>query len=587
MKINRIFLASAILCGSAVGFSSCDEELDRPPVIEPMATYQPNTTIAELKEAYWQADNNYYTPILTTSKGDSIIIAGRVVSNDAAGNLYRQVIIEDETGAIDFSVTMNDINTKYYYGQEVRVNVTGMIIGKYSGLVRIGAIYNNGIGRMDEAQFTTHAQVNRLPNPALVDTALVTLEDLATYKATTEGLIRWQSRLVRLDRMKFNQGGRTMLGVPGTTSGTSVKLSDESGKTIELRTNNMSTLAGMTAPTGTGSVTAILGYFGSDWQLMLVDAAGLQGFDDTPSINPPNPGGEGDGSSANPFTVDAVTSGAASGTGVWVTGYIVGCIDTSDSNNYQYQFSAPFTGAANLLLAANPDEKILENCVPVQLSNGTTVRNELNLPANPTNHGKQVTIQGNVEKYFNQPGLKTTTSYNWGGTGGTGGGEVEDGQVIYTGLAQSAAECDWTFDNVTMPTELSYIWKWTEYNGNHYLNGSAYLDKVAYAAESYAVSPEIDLTAVTSATASFEHAAKFQTTLTTLCGFAVRESGASDWTPVAIPTWPAAGSWTFVNSGSIDLSAFAGKKIQVGLKYGSSASGADTWEIRNFKVTGK
>lgn len=426
MKLNKIFLASAILCGQAFLLSSCDDELDRPPVIEPMATYQPNTTIAQLKQTYWQADDNYYTPILTTATGDSIIISGRVVSNDAAGNIYRQIVIEDETGAMDFSVTMNDINTKYYFGQEVRVNVTGMIIGKYAGLMRVGAIYNGSIGRMDESQFTTHAQVNRLPNAALVDTTVVTLDELASYKSTTEGLIRWQSRLIRLNDMTFPQGGRTTLGTPGSSAnggGTSVTLRDASGKTIDVRTSNLCDLASLTVPTGTGSVTAILGYFGSNWQLTLLDAAGLEGFDETPAITPPNPGESGDGSSDNPFTADAVISGTAAGTGVWVTGYIVGCIN-SNTNPYSYEFTAPFNYGSNMLIASTPTETVLENCVPVQLSKGSTIYTALNLLDNPTNHGKQVTIQGNIENYFSQPGLKTTTAYNWGGTGGTGSGDV-------------------------------------------------------------------------------------------------------------------------------------------------------------------
>ena len=54
---------------------------------------------------------------------------------------------------------------------------------------------------------------------------------------------------------------------------------------------------------------------------------------------------------------------------------------------------------------------------------------------------------------------------------------------------------------------------------------------------------------------------------------------------LTIPTWPEAGSWTFAASGSIDLSVYAGKKIQVAFKYGSSAAGADTWEIKNLTFT--
>ena len=78
---------------------------------------------------------------------------------------------------------------------------------------------------------------------------------------------------------------------------------------------------------------------------------------------------------------------------------------------------------------------------------------------------------------------------------------------------------------------------------------------------------------------------KFQTTLRTLCCAVVREEGAASWTELAIPSWPEAGAWTFANSGSIDLSAYAGKKIHVGFKYGSDESGADTWEIRNLKIS--
>jgi hypothetical protein len=56
---------------------------------------------------------------------------------------------------------------------------------------------------------------------------------------------------------------------------------------------------------------------------------------------------------------------------------------------------------------------------------------------------------------------------------------------------------------------------------------------------------------------------------------------------LTIPTWPTSGAWTFANSGDIDLSAYAGKKIQVAFKYVSTSSQADTWEIKNLVVTSK
>lgn len=162
---------------------------------------------------------------------------------------------------------------------------------------------------------------------------------------------------------------------------------------------------------------------------------------------------------------------------------------------------------------------------------------------------------------------------------------VPEDTSIYSGLDETASEIDWTFDNVLLPNGLSYVWSWKEYNGKHYLNGSAYKNS-AQASESIAYSPAISLAGVKGATVTFLHAAKFQTTITELGKFVVREKGASEWTEFDIPSWPAAGAWTFASSGSIDISAFDGKEIEIGFKYASSTDGADTWEIKNVKVDG-
>ena len=175
-------------------------------------------------------------------------------------------------------------------------------------------------------------------------------------------------------------------------------------------------------------------------------------------------------------------------------------------------------------------------------------------------------------------------------TEGQGGGEEPSTGTtsVYLNATDANGFDDWTLETVDMAEELEYVWAWKNYNNAYYLNGSAFKDNTAYASEVYAVSPVIDLAGVEAPVCSFEHAAKFQTTLRTLCGMVVREEGTSTWTPLTIPTWPEAGSWTFAESGEISLAAFAGKKIQVAFKYASDATGADTWEIRNltFNIDG-
>lgn len=153
----------------------------------------------------------------------------------------------------------------------------------------------------------------------------------------------------------------------------------------------------------------------------------------------------------------------------------------------------------------------------------------------------------------------------------------------YEGLSSNAD--GWTFDNVLMPSPLTYVWKWD----GKYLKASAFVSGAALETVSIAVSPVISLKGKTSATVEFEHAAKFQTTCKELCKFVVREKDSAAWVEYDIPEWQDAvgEKWIFVNSGKIDISKFAGKEIQVGFKYASSKAGADTWEVKNLKVTGK
>lgn len=163
------------------------------------------------------------------------------------------------------------------------------------------------------------------------------------------------------------------------------------------------------------------------------------------------------------------------------------------------------------------------------------------------------------------------------------------GDHIYAGLLATSTTCDWTFTNVTLPEGLKEIWAWKNYSGAYYLNGSAYdsKEKKALAGEAYAISPVIDLTEYVDATATWEQACKFQTTIKDLCKFCVREEGAADWTVVEIPAWPELDDkWTWASAGTVDLKEYAGKKIEVAFKYASTEEGADTWRIRNFYIDG-
>lgn len=135
---------------------------------------------------------------------------------------------------------------------------------------------------------------------------------------------------------------------------------------------------------------------------------------------------------------------------------------------------------------------------------------------------------------------------------------------------------------------LTYVWK-ADTKG--YLKASAYADEVNHVAESWAVSPAIDLTGETQATLTFRHALNFLNSSTASDHIKVFAStdysgdvAAATWTELTIATYPSGTSWAFVDAGDIDLTAYCGKKVYIAYKYVSTTNAAPTWEVDNMKV---
>ena len=131
---------------------------------------------------------------------------------------------------------------------------------------------------------------------------------------------------------------------------------------------------------------------------------------------------------------------------------------------------------------------------------------------------------------------------------------------------------------------LSYVWKGDQQY--KYAKASAYKDG-AVAAESWLVSPEIDLAGYADCKLTFSHAANYFNSVdafTEACQVYVRETG-GDWAELAYDGLPTGTSWSFADAAA-DLKAYDGKKIQIAFRYTSTAEVAGTWEIKNLVVDG-
>ena len=175
---------------------------------------------------------------------------------------------------------------------------------------------------------------------------------------------------------------------------------------------------------------------------------------------------------------------------------------------------------------------------------------------------------------------------------GTGGAVVEnyssDAQALpYSESFDSSIGNFWT-DKTQIGSSIDV---WTLDDANHYMKGTAYVSstKDRYETEAWLFSPWIDLTSVSGASLSFEHVSRYTESNDQVTLWVITDVANADWEQLTIPTYSSGTNWTFVESGAIELSAYAGHKVMLGFKYISdgTSDGTGTWEIKNVSVIEK
>lgn len=143
---------------------------------------------------------------------------------------------------------------------------------------------------------------------------------------------------------------------------------------------------------------------------------------------------------------------------------------------------------------------------------------------------------------------------------------------------------NFTIEQGELPEGLSYVWS---YDSRYTCAKASGFYKQAYDAESYLVSPVIDLTGKKNIALAIDHAGNY---FNADNGYAIEDNATlwvrvegGEWEQVALSAYPT--RFIFVPA-TADLNKYAGKKIQLGFKYVSTAAAAGTWEIRNLVVTG-
>lgn len=145
---------------------------------------------------------------------------------------------------------------------------------------------------------------------------------------------------------------------------------------------------------------------------------------------------------------------------------------------------------------------------------------------------------------------------------------------------------DFTIDNKVMNDPLTYVWSFDEKRS--LIKASAFVGGQKLAAESWLVSPVIDLTQAKETELSFNEAGNFFGSLDNFkaaCTLKVKEEG-GEWTDLAYNVAADGQSWTS-GIATANLAAYDGKKIQLAFAYTSNTEFAGTWQIKELYVKAK
>lgn len=277
--ISKWMTAVVLIVGMTV-LNACKKTFDQPPGPQD-PNIEANMSIANLK-ALHTVPRAY--DIITSD----IIISGIVVANDKSGNFYKQLFIQDTTGAIQVLVDATNLYGTYPIGRRVFIRCKDLCISDNNNTIQLGVRATvAGVPSLEGipgASVSKHLIGGSLNNP--VEPITVTLNDLSTNMQN-----RYINALIKMQGYEFIPADTTKTysdtSVYKSTVNLNIKNCQSNVQTI-VRTSAYANFAALRVPKGNGDISAIYTVFGTTRQLVVRDTADVQFYNDRcGSVLPP------------------------------------------------------------------------------------------------------------------------------------------------------------------------------------------------------------------------------------------------------------------------------------------------------------
>ena len=246
------------------------------------------TTFRAIHQRYEQAINNGNL-IATIDADEDIYLEGYVVSSDAAGNFFEELILQNKIDAnnpdndprlgVKIDINVSSLSDTYEFGRKVYVKLSGLTIGKSSGIITIAKGEGQRLEQIQEFEYRDI--VIRTEEVATIIPKVSSLIDLTEADRNT---------LIKLENMQLN---RFELGA--TFASESIDEFDglrnlescNSGVSIIMQTSTFSDFKALIVPQGQGEITGIFSRdFGDDFNVLIPNSAVDVDFNNTERCDP-------------------------------------------------------------------------------------------------------------------------------------------------------------------------------------------------------------------------------------------------------------------------------------------------------------
>jgi hypothetical protein len=257
---NIKFLSVLFLLGLMVSSCVKMDDFDIPEIIFEEPDIDVNFTIQQVKDLYTGGG-----PV--NISGGPYYIEGYVVSNDEPGNFYKTLVVQDKpenpTAGISISTESTNMYTFYEPGRKIYMRVDGLYSGVFNGLPTLGAFDgSDNVARMSVIEFEERVFRSNMK------------EDIVPKVKTIGNLVPADlNTLIALEDVQVSDAdvGEPYGNLDNTFGVNRIIINCERTESIVMRNSGFADFKNEIMPTGSGTLTAVMSWFGAAAQLLIRD----------------------------------------------------------------------------------------------------------------------------------------------------------------------------------------------------------------------------------------------------------------------------------------------------------------------------